>query len=403
MTVLSYDYWRTHLGAARDVIGQTILLNGHSFTIIGVAPSGFDSAIGGYRPSVFVPTSMVDIAIPWRAPLDDLNNHKSVMAHARCASETRRHASAGGSQHETALAFPAHLRTHSSQVEVRSASARTFSTTHYIQSRRRLQGIQPQPQRPQKPLVILFSMACLLVVCAPSMWPLCCCCALPMRAREMSMRYALGARRGRIVSQLMVEGGVLGLTGAVAGILLAPMVTTASGAHSHKLRSRNRTLFEPRSTAGYCSSRWESRCSPRCSLASPLSSTSSALIWPVHCGKIPELCRRSRSASARSLSGMQIALSVLLLGGAGLFLRTLDNLRHQSIGFETANLVTFSLESREFGIRRRSHRPNRHRMRLRHCVEFQASKLSRPEQRSGIGGRYRDFKLLCAGIQACRR
>ena len=75
--MLSYNYWRTHLGSARDVIGQTILINGHSFTIIGVAPPNFDSAIGGYRPSVFVPTSMVDFAIPWRAPLDDLNNHHS--------------------------------------------------------------------------------------------------------------------------------------------------------------------------------------------------------------------------------------------------------------------------------------------------------------------------------------
>ena len=77
VTVLSYNYWRTHLGAARDVIGQTILINGHSFTIVGVAPPNFDSAIGGYRPSVFVPVSMVDIAIPWRAPLDDLKNHQS--------------------------------------------------------------------------------------------------------------------------------------------------------------------------------------------------------------------------------------------------------------------------------------------------------------------------------------
>ena len=77
VTVLSYNYWRTHLGSARDVIGQTILINGHSFTIIGVAPPNFDSAIGGYRPSVFVPTSMVDIRDSLERALDDLNNRKS--------------------------------------------------------------------------------------------------------------------------------------------------------------------------------------------------------------------------------------------------------------------------------------------------------------------------------------
>ena len=78
VAVLSYDYWRTRFGASRDVIGQTVLINGHSFTIVGVAPDHFDSAIGGYKPGVFVPVNMVEWAIPWRAPLDDLNNHQSV-------------------------------------------------------------------------------------------------------------------------------------------------------------------------------------------------------------------------------------------------------------------------------------------------------------------------------------
>ena len=50
--VLSYSYWRTRFGAASDVAGQTVLVNGHSFTILGVAPENFDSAIGGYKPGV---------------------------------------------------------------------------------------------------------------------------------------------------------------------------------------------------------------------------------------------------------------------------------------------------------------------------------------------------------------
>ena len=77
VVVLSYDYWRTRFGAARDIVGQTVLINGHTFTIVGVAPDHFDSAIGGYRPGVFVPITMIEYAIPWRAPLDDLNNRQS--------------------------------------------------------------------------------------------------------------------------------------------------------------------------------------------------------------------------------------------------------------------------------------------------------------------------------------
>src|ERR1035438_7267188 len=76
--VLSYNYWKTHFGASRDIVGQNVLINGHSFTILGVAPQNFDSAIGGYRPGVFIPVSMVEVAMPWMAPRDDLNSHQSV-------------------------------------------------------------------------------------------------------------------------------------------------------------------------------------------------------------------------------------------------------------------------------------------------------------------------------------
>ena len=78
VAVLSYSYWRARFGGSRDVLGQTILVNGHPFTILGVAPENFDSAIGGYRPSLFVPVSMVEQVMPWRAPLNDLTNHQSV-------------------------------------------------------------------------------------------------------------------------------------------------------------------------------------------------------------------------------------------------------------------------------------------------------------------------------------
>src|SRR5450631_884010 len=77
VVVFSYNYWRTRFGASRDVVGQTVLVNGHPFTVLGVAPANFDSAIGGYKPGVFIPISMVEVAMPWMAPRDDLNNHQS--------------------------------------------------------------------------------------------------------------------------------------------------------------------------------------------------------------------------------------------------------------------------------------------------------------------------------------
>src|SRR5208283_2956624 len=78
VVVLSHDYWKTRFAASRDVVGQTVLINGHPFTILGVAPENFNTAIGGYKPGVFIPISMVEIAMPWMAPRDDLNSHKSI-------------------------------------------------------------------------------------------------------------------------------------------------------------------------------------------------------------------------------------------------------------------------------------------------------------------------------------
>src|ERR1039457_3593701 len=55
VVVLSYSYWKARFGSTREIVGQTVLINGHSMTVVGVAPSYFDSAIGGYRPGALLP------------------------------------------------------------------------------------------------------------------------------------------------------------------------------------------------------------------------------------------------------------------------------------------------------------------------------------------------------------
>jgi putative ABC transport system permease protein len=347
VTVLSYNFWRTHLGSARDVVGQTILLNGHSFSILGVAPANFDSAIGGYKPTVFIPVSMVAVAIPWRAQLDDLNNHQSAFLTlvARLkpgVSHQAAEASLGPLWHSLRAYELTLYKNHSERFK------HNFLDTSRLKVIDDSRGFNPDRLNLQKPLAILMGMAGLLVLlCAVNVATLLLLRAAN-RAREMSMRYALGARRGRIISQLMIEGGLLGLLGAAAGLFLAPIVA--------------RTLVRIITNSDPGAEPYSASIDTRVLLFTLGISVLATLFFsiaPVFHFLRPDLANSLRqntgtlskdSQRFRKLAvGAQIALSVLLLGGAGLFVRTLSNLRHQEVGFRTDNLIEFQLSPSDSG------------------------------------------------------
>ena len=345
--VLSYGEWRTRFAASRDVVGQTVLINGRPFTILGVAPQNFNSAIGGYRPGVFIPMSMVEIAMPWMAPRDDLNNHQSIwltiVARLRPGvSKTQAEAGLGPLWHSLRAYELTLYKAHTEHFK------QGFLDNSHLKVLDDSKGFNPDRMELQTPLVILMSMAGLLVaMCAINVATL-----LLLRAagrmREMSMRYALGAKRSRIVSQLLVEGSLLGLAGAAAGLAVAPLVAGAVV----RLMTSSDPGQEPYSTS----------IDIRILLFTLAVSLMASLLFsiaPVFHFLRPDLANALRqnagtasknSQRFRKLAvGVQIALSVVLLGGAGLFVRTLDNLRHQPVGYDRANLLTFGLDPTSSG------------------------------------------------------
>ena len=347
VVVLGYDYWKTRFAASRDVVGQAVLINGHTFTILGVAPENFQSAIGGYKPGVFVPISMVEIALPWRAPIDDLNNHKSVwltlVARLKPGMTIPKAEASLGPLWHSLRAYELTL--------YKSASER-FKKRFLDNSRLKVvddsTGFSPDRMELKTPLIILMSMAGLLIaMCAINVATLLLLRAAS-RAREMSMRYALGAQRSRIVSQLLVEGGLLGLAGAAAGLALAPVVAT--------------TLVRLMTNADPGEEPYSAAIDARVLMFMLGISLVVSLLFsiaPVLHFLRPNLAQtlRQNAGTASKSSqrfrkvavGAQIALSVVLLGGAGLFVRTLDNLRHQSVGFDISHLATFRLDPTNSG------------------------------------------------------
>jgi len=347
VVVLSYGYWKARFAASPAVIGQSVLINGHPFSILGVAPENFDSAIGGYKPAVFVPISMVDIAMPWMAPRDDLNNHQSIWL----TLVARRKPGVTNSQAEASLEPLWHTLRAYELTLYKSRSERfkkNYLDNSHLQVLDDSTGFSPGRVDLKTPLMILMSMAGLLVaMCAINVATLLLLRAAG-RAREMSMRYALGARRGRVISQLLVEGGLLGIAGGAAGLALAPVVATSLV----RLITSSDPGKEPYSTS--IDARILLFTLAICFVTSLLFS-----IAPVFHFLRPDLAQalRQNSGTATKASqrfrkvavGVQIALSVLLLGGAGLFVRTLDNLRNQPVGFETTKLCTFGLDPTKSG------------------------------------------------------
>lgn len=340
--VLSYNYWKTRFAAAQDIVGQTVLINGHSFTILGVAPQNFDSAIGGYKPGVFLPVTMTEIAMPWTVPLDDLTNHHSTWL--TLVGRLKPGVTVAQAQANLGPLWHA-LRTN--EFVLYKSQSDHFRKRFIDESSLKVvddsKGFNPDRTNLQMPLVILMSMAGLLVLlCAINVATLLLLRAAG-RAREMSMRYALGAKRTRIVSQLMIEGGLLGIAGAAAGLALAPLVAS--------------TLVRLMTSADPGSEPYSASIDARVLLFTLGIALVVSLLFsiaPVFHFLRPDLANALRqntgtasksSQRFRKLAvGAQIALGFTLLGGAGLFVRTFDNLRHQDVGFETANLAVFSLD-----------------------------------------------------------
>jgi len=347
VVVLAYDYWRTRFSGSTGVIGQPVMINGHPFTIVGVAPENFQTAIGGYRPRAFVPVTMEATVSPWRAPLHNLDNHQSLWL----TVVARLKPGVTPSQAQASLAPLWHsLRTQELTLYPHaSASFREkFVDKSTIKVLDDSRGFTPQRLDLGTPLIILLSMAGLLIAMCTLNVATLLLLRSTARVREMSMRYALGAKSSRIVRQLLIEGGMLGAAGVAGGLALSPVLSLTL--------VRLMTTAEP-GKEPYSSS---------LDLRVLLFSLGLALVVSVLFSIAPALhflrpdlagaLRQSTGTASRTSQrfrkaavGVQIAISVLLLGGAGLFVRTLTNLRNQPVGFDTRNLINFGVDPSEAG------------------------------------------------------
>ncbi len=344
VAVLSYGYWQRHFGAAQNVLGQSLLVNGHLFTIVGVAPPGFKSIVAGDVPDLFFPMMMKPVLTPdW----DDLDNHASrwlnIVARLRPGiTRAQAQAAIGPVWHA--------LRTDEAKLQQEQAGdyRQRFVNQSHLTLVDGATGFSPMRDNIATPLKVLMGLAGLVLLMACANVASLLLVRAAARAREMSIRYALGARRARVLRQLLAEGLMLGIVGGALGILLAQPLAEFL---IHRLQGPT-TGDLPYSA--HPDLRLLAISFGATIVVSVLFSLAPALqFWRPNLG--PALKQQTVTAAGgplllrRSSVGVQIGLSVLLLAAAGLFIRTLSNLKKTPLGFTPDHLVMFGVDPRLAG------------------------------------------------------
>jgi len=334
--VLNYNFWRRRFQSDSKTVGKTIRINGHVFTIVGVAPRGFIGAtLFQFVPDVWVPVMMQQTIAP------DYDNY--LEGRANRWMELRGRLKPGVTREEAQAAM---------NVVARQLAA------EYPQTNKDLRvGIIPGGARTQPFMVVnglvsattatLFGIVGLVLLIACTNVANLMLARATSRAREMAIRLAVGASRARMVRQLLTESVLLSLLGAVVGIFLALWF-------NELLKGLYPTLDYQTADLDY-----ETRLDPRVFLFSFLLSLITAVLF----GLAPAL-RASNVDQAAAMRGegtmpvagirgfnrgnvlvmVQVALSCVLLISGGLFLRSLQYARNASPGFDRTGVQLFSVD-----------------------------------------------------------
>ncbi len=343
VAVLSYDLWKTQFAGSPDVVGRKVLVNRHPLTIIGVAAATFRGIDVGEVPSLWIPASMSAEAIPgfnnrlerrtrWMQVLGRLNPGMTLLKaqaglqpwfKTMLQEDTRR------------AGFPA-ITAERRQRFLNSSLVLTAAPEGHSVLRRRL----------FEPLWVLFAATAVLLGLACLNVSGLFLARGSARDREIGTRLALGASRGRLGRQLVADSLLIALAGGALGtaaapvavralIALLPQGTAANALHASIDSQLLLFAFTISVAAGVLSGLAPAWQSGRRSLMSSLRERGGTALGGVRLRKL--------------IVTAQIALTLTLVVGAALFVRTLDALAAKGPGFETSSLVSFGIDSLRSG------------------------------------------------------
>jgi predicted permease len=343
--VLSHGYWLRSFGGDANVIGQSLKLDNHSVTIVGVLPRTFRGVTFGEVYDVVLPLGAADLFRPGpvtpsgtRTPISRARNMGwlTLMGRRQPGATNGQIASRlepvfRQSIEEAIAPIPLDIR---KQLNLSATGIRVNVRTAALGA---ASGMRRALEPTLRVLAVVVSLV-LLIACA-NLAGLFLGQALN-RHREFGLRLALGAKRSRLMRQVFTESLLLAAVGGAAGLLLSQWVAPAAFALATDETGLRAVDMQP--------DRWVLAFTAFLSIVVALAVGATSVQRASRTQPQEVLRNVGRAASprlAKALVAAQIAFTMTLVGSAGLFLQTLTNFRRVDVGFEPKQLVTITMDT----------------------------------------------------------
>jgi putative ABC transport system permease protein len=380
VAVLGYGFWQQHYGGAVSAIGSQIQLDGHSFPIIGVTPPKFFGTDVGSRFDVAIPICAEAIIDGKNSYLDERSAWWiRVMAREK-PGQSREQTEAGLAVLAPQI-FAATLPLDWKPELQQSFLKRTFVP---IPAGTGLSWLRRQYERPLEMLMVIVALV-LLIACAniASLF----LARAAARQKEIAVRLSLGASRTRLIRQVLTESILLSASGALLGVLFAKwggvllvrFVSTKQAAVFLDLSMDKRVLGFTVGIAiltGLLFGILPAFRATRVSLTSAIKGV-----------EVQGHANRSRFHSGRWIVALQVALSLILLVGTGLFVRTFRNLINLDPGFDRQNVLLVDTNIHNANIPPTAY------------VAFYGQALARLKAIPGVTSASQDWMALMSGFE----
>jgi len=335
--VLGYQYWQRRFGGREDVLGQSVRVNGRPMEVVGVAPKEFRGVLSTASPAVYMTLAMRKAMHPM---LGRMTRIPERMVRVLAVLGRRN----PGVPHQQAASEMQAVWRSIQEDELKELGPRVRDREKFLARKMTLtpalQGIHTLREQVEKPLLSVMALVglVLLIACVNVAGLL--MARAVARGREVAVRVALGASRAALVRQVLLESLVLGLAGGVAGLVVAVwtmklLELLVEGAGFSAVLSMRVIGFNFGVAAvtavlfGLAPAWRATRADVATALKDQTAGTGAA---------------RGHARFRQAAVVVQVALSLLLLVAAGLFARTLHNLRTCDPGFRTEKLLSLGVD-----------------------------------------------------------